>query len=112
MRAHRYDRIFAAGERRHGQTSKIERSSGNVFIDLGFPKAEAKNLMLRCQLMFEISEIARSMTHAKAVLRLGITHSRLNDLLLRGRIDRFSLDALVNMATSAGLHVRLEIASP
>lgn len=94
-----------------GRRVKIERSSRNVFIDLGFPKAEAKNLMLRCQLMFGISEIARSMTHAKAVLRLGITHSRLNDLR-RGRIHRFSLDALVNMATSAGLHVRLEIASP
>jgi len=37
--------------------------------------------MLRCQLTFELCEIARRMTHAKAAKRLGITHSRLNDLL-------------------------------
>ena len=94
-----------------GRRVKIERRSGNVFTDLNFPKAETENLMRRCQLMFEICEIARKMTHAEAARCLGITHSRLNDLL-RGRIDKFSLDALVNMATAAGLHVRLGIASP
>jgi predicted XRE-type DNA-binding protein len=84
---------------------KIERSSGNVFTDLGFPKAEAKNLALRSLLMSEIREIARSMTKAKAVKRFGITQARLEDLL-RGRIGKLSVDALMNMATAGGLHVQ------
>jgi predicted XRE-type DNA-binding protein len=73
---------------------KIERSSGNVFTDLGFPKAEAENLMLRSELMSESREMARGMTQAKAAKRFGITQPRLNDLLL-GKIDKFSLDALL-----------------
>jgi predicted XRE-type DNA-binding protein len=39
---------------------------------------------------------------------LGLTQPRLNDLM-RGRIDKFSLDALVNVAGRAGLAVRLQI---
>lgn len=85
---------------------KIERSSRNVFTDLGFPKAEAKVLMLRSLLMSEIRETALGMTKAKAIKRFGITQARLEDLL-RGRIDRFSVDALMNMATAGSLRVRL-----
>jgi predicted XRE-type DNA-binding protein len=87
---------------------KIERSSRNVFTDLGFPKAEAENLMLRSELMSKIREIARGITQAKAAKRFGITQPRLNDLL-RGKIDKFSLDALVNMIAAAGLHVELRV---
>jgi hypothetical protein len=42
-------------------------------------------------------------------VRLGLTQPRLN-ALLKGRIDQFSLDALVNVATRAGLHVALRVA--
>jgi predicted XRE-type DNA-binding protein len=49
------------------------------------------------------------LTQAEAARRLGVTQPRLNDLL-RGRIARFSLDALVSLAERAGLTVRLEIA--
>lgn len=87
---------------------KIERSSGNVFTDLGFPKAEAGNLMLRSELMSKIREMARGMTQAKAAKRFGITQPRLNDLL-RGKIDKLSLDAHVNMIAAAGLHVELRV---
>lgn len=87
---------------------KIERSSGNVFTDLGFPKAEAENLMLRSELMSKIREITRGITQAKAAKLFGISQPRLNDVL-RGKIDRFSLDALVNMIAAAGLHVELRV---
>lgn len=87
---------------------KFERSSGNVFTDLGFPKAEAENLMLRAELMSKIREIARGTTQAKAAKLFGITQPRLNDVL-RGKIDKFSLDALVNMIAAAGLHVELRV---
>ena len=87
---------------------KIERSSGNVFTDLGFPKAEVKNLMLRSELMSEIRDMAQGMTRPKAAKRFGTTPSRVNNIL-RGNIDKFSLDALMNMIVAAGLHVQLRV---
>ncbi len=87
---------------------KIQQSSGNVFTDLGLPKAEAENLMLRSELMSKIREVARGMTQATAARHFGITQPRLNDVL-RGKIDKFSLDTLVNMIAAAGLHVELRV---
>jgi hypothetical protein len=48
---------------------------------------------------------------AEAAGRLRITQPRLSDLL-RGRIDKFSLDALINLAAKAGLAVRVEVIRP
>jgi predicted XRE-type DNA-binding protein len=48
------------------------------------------------------------MTQAEAARRLDVTRLRLNDLL-RGRVDRFSLDALAGLAERAELSVRVEI---
>ena len=48
------------------------------------------------------------MTQVAAAKALGITQPRLNQLL-KGKIEIFSLDALVNMATSAGMRVGLNI---
>ena len=89
---------------------KITRGSGNVFRDLGFPPEEAQNLQLRSDLMMRIEDYYRKsgMTQAKAAKRLGLTTPRLN-ALLKGKIDLFSLDALVNIATRAGLSVRLVV---
>ena len=50
------------------------------------------------------------MTQTEAAGRLGVTQPRLNDLL-RGKIANFSLDTLINLATKAGLSVRLDIAA-
>jgi predicted XRE-type DNA-binding protein len=89
---------------------KITRGSGNVFRDLGFAEDEARNLVLRSELMIRVEEfVERSgLTQARAAHRLGLTQPRLN-ALLRGRIAQFSLDALVNAATRAGLNVELRI---
>ncbi len=87
---------------------KMTRGSGNVFLDLGFNKAEAENLKLRAELMMHIEDFYHGMTQANAAKRLGLTTSQL-DALLKGKIDLFSLDALVNIATRAGLSVRLVI---
>lgn len=86
------------------------RGSGNVFLDLGFDKAEAENLKLRSELMMRIEDFYRQsgMTQAAAAKALGITQPRLN-ALLKGKIDLFSLDALVNLASRAGLNVRLVV---
>jgi predicted XRE-type DNA-binding protein len=89
---------------------KMARGSGNVFRDLGFREPEARNLALRSEIMIRIEEfVERSgMTQARAAARLGLTQPRLN-ALLKGKIDQFSLDALVNAATRAGLQVDLRV---
>jgi predicted XRE-type DNA-binding protein len=86
------------------------RGSNNIFLDLGFDKAEAENLKLRFDLMMKIEDFYRdsSMTQAAAAKVLGLTQPRLN-ALLKGKIGLFSLDALVNIASRAGLNVRLVV---
>ena len=93
-----------------GGKLKTTRSSGNVFTDLGFDKAEAENLRLRAELMMRIEDFYRKsgMTQSQAAGALGLTQPRLN-ALLKGRIGLFSLDALVNVANRAGLSVRLVV---
>lgn len=70
----------------------------------------AENLKLRSGLMIGISELLRTRgwTQTVAAKHCGIAQPRLNDLL-RGKIDRFSLDALVNIAAALGLRVRMTI---
>jgi predicted XRE-type DNA-binding protein len=91
-------------------TLKMTRGSGNVFLDLGFSRAEAENLRLRSQLMRQIDAHYREsgMTQAAAAKALGLTQPRLN-ALLKGRLHQFSLDALVNIASGAGMDVRLVV---
>jgi predicted XRE-type DNA-binding protein len=89
---------------------KMTRSSGNVFLDMGFSKVEADNLRLRSQLMRQIDAYFQEsgMTQAAAAKALGLTQPRLN-ALLKGRLSQFSLDALVNIASNAGMNVRLVV---
>lgn len=72
--------------------------------------AEAANMRARSELMIALRKRIESwnVSQAEAARRLKITQPRLNDLL-RGRLDRFSLDALVNLAAGAGLAVRIEV---
>ena len=89
---------------------KITKGSANVFEDLGFDVQESQNLLLRSQTMIALVQWfeASGMTQAIAAKTLGITQPRFNQLL-KGKIEIFSLDALVNMATSAGMRVGLSI---
>ena len=72
--------------------------------------AEAENMKLRSELLLALkSRISQSgMTQAQAAKLFGVTQPRVSDLM-RGKINLFGLDALVNMATVAGLHVELRI---
>ena len=89
---------------------KVVRGSGNIFMDLGFGKAEAENLKLRSDLMIRLLQFYRKsgLTQAAAAKVLGLTQPRLN-ALLKGKIGLFSLDALVNIASRAGMNVRLVV---
>ena len=74
---------------------KMVRGSNNVFRDLGFPGGQARNLLLRSQIMICIEQfVERSgLTQGRAAALLGLTQPRLN-ALLKGKVDQFSLDAL------------------
>lgn len=89
---------------------KIIRGSGNVFRDIGFSKDEAESLKLRAELMMRIEDFYEKsgLTQAQAAKTLGLTTPRFN-ALLKGKITLFSLDALVNIATRAGMSVRLQV---
>ncbi|MEO0830145.1 MAG: XRE family transcriptional regulator [Pseudomonadota bacterium] len=72
--------------------------------------AEAANMRLRSELLTAVEQEIRSwgLTQAMAAERLGVTQPRLNDLL-RGKIAKFSLDALVDLSARAGLAVKLGV---
>lgn len=73
-------------------------------------RAQAANMKARAATMIAIQEALskRRLTQAATAKRLGLTQPRLNDLL-RGRINKFSLDALINIAMAAGLEVRVQV---
>ena len=70
----------------------------------------AANMRVRADLMIAVQRYVseNALTQLQAAKRLGITQPRLNDLL-RGKIDKFSLDALVNMVARAGMQVKLTV---
>ena len=88
--------------------AKIRRSSGNVFRDLGFGPEEAANLKVRSDLMIRLSKLvdSRGLTQAEAATLFGVTQPRVSDLV-RGKIERFSIDTLVAMLGNAGLKVQI-----
>jgi len=71
---------------------------------------EAENMKLRPALMTALKDhLARTgMSQAQAARLFGATQPRVSDLM-RGKIELFSLDALVNMATAAGLHIEMRV---
>ena len=91
-------------------TTKVRRSSGNVFRDLGFSRDEAEHLKIRTDLMIRLSKLieARGLTQAQAADLFGATQPRVSDLV-RGKIDRFSIDTLVAMLGHAGVRVQIVV---
>ena len=87
---------------------KVTRSSGNVFKDLGFSDEEAEYLRIRSTLMIHLRRLieARGMTQARAARAFGVSQPRISDLV-RGKIDLFSIDTLVNMLAKAGVRVTI-----
>lgn len=71
---------------------------------------QAANMKLRSDLMIALKDhIARAgISQAQAAQLFGVTQPRVSDLM-RGKINLFGLDALVNMATTAGLRVEMRV---
>lgn len=92
--------------------SKMKKSTSNVFRDLGFRADDAEHLRIRALLMAEIAKVIRTrrLSQRSAAELLGVSQPRVSDLV-RGRIDLFSIDALVDMLARAGKAVRLTIST-
>ena len=93
---------------RPGATLKVTRSSGNVFRDLGFGAEEAEHLLVRSELMIRLQKVitSRHLKQKDAAKILGVTQPRVSEVL-RGRIDLFSSDTLIDMLARLGIAVRL-----
>ena len=92
---------------------RVTPSTGNVFRDLGFPIAEAEHLLVRADLLIQVQKAiaARGLKQADAAKTLRVTQPRVSDLL-RGRIDLFSTDTLIDMLARLGVGIRLVIKTP
>lgn len=89
---------------------KITRSSGNVFKDIGFTKAEAAHLLVRSELMIRLRKIieAKGLTQAEAATLFHVTQPRVS-ALMKGRIDLFSIDTLIDMLARVGFKVKVAL---
>ncbi|HZZ88085.1 MAG TPA: XRE family transcriptional regulator [Caulobacteraceae bacterium] len=72
---------------------------------------QAENMKLRSRLMMALRDhiAQKKLSQAAAAELLGVTQPRISDLV-RGKVDLFSLDTLVNMLAAAGLHVEIQVA--
>jgi predicted XRE-type DNA-binding protein len=93
-------------------SGNIVNSSGNVFIDMGYPSEEAAILQMRADLMADLRKFikAKKFTQTKAAEILGVSQSRVSDLT-RGKWEKFSLEMLITLATRVGMHVTLKTAA-
>ena len=88
----------------------VVKPGDNIFGVLGFEKEEAQNLKLRSMLMIEIARFIQQneLSLGKAGSFFGMQHSRVNDLL-KGKIDKFTIDYLVNLVAKTGKKVSIRI---
>jgi predicted XRE-type DNA-binding protein len=88
------------------------RPSGNVFRDLGFPAGEADHLRVRSELMAKLQALitARGLKQAEAAELLDVTQPRVSDLM-RGRIDLFNTEMLIDMLSKFGFRTKVVLES-
>jgi predicted XRE-type DNA-binding protein len=91
---------------------KIVKSSGNVFLDLGYSKEEAAILMMRSELMVGLRKFieGKKLTQSEAAKLFGISQSRVSDLA-RGVWEKFNLEMLILLSYRAGIQVSLKKAA-
>ena len=91
-------------------TPKTRRTTGNVFADLGFAAEQAEHLKVRADLMVALTRIidARGLSQVEAATLLGVSQPRISDLV-RGKIDKFSIDTLIDMLAAVGAHVSVNV---
>lgn len=87
-----------------------DETFASVWDALSDTPEEAENMKLRSALMIELKQHIqrKGLTQAQAAKLFGVTQPRVSDLM-RGKIDLFGLDTLVNMAAAAGLRVEMHL---
>lgn len=90
--------------------AEIEAGTGNVFADLGY--ADAKERTLKVQLALEVNNVLkqRQLTQSRAAELLGIVQPHVSDLV-RYRLNRFSVERLLQFLTLLGKEVEIRIAT-
>jgi predicted XRE-type DNA-binding protein len=88
----------------------MKRRFENVWDALEDNPAHRENMKVRSALMTVLTDfiLKEGMTQGAAAKRFGVTQPRISDLM-RGKIDLFAIDTLVNMIGAAGLHVKMQI---
>ena len=89
---------------------EIIESCGNIFKDFGFSQEESDKLMIKSNLMIEVRNFIKDngMTQAQAAELMSVTRLWISDVM-RGKIDKFTIDALVDMLSKAGLQVAITV---
>ena len=89
----------------------VTPADGNIFEDIGFPPGEARNLKIRSMLILTAEQFIEDngLTQAQAAELMGVSQPRISDLV-RGRINQFTVDSLINMLTNAGVPVEVRAA--
>jgi predicted XRE-type DNA-binding protein len=82
----------------------------NIWDAIEDTPAQAENMKLRSALMIALKDRSarEGLSQSQAAKLLGVTQPRISDLL-RGKIELFGLDTLVNMAVAAGLRVEVHV---
>jgi len=89
----------------------VTLSGANIFADLGFGRQEANKLKIKAQLMSQVSVWIKEkqLTQEEAAKVLNVTRPRVSDVM-RGKIGKFTIDALVDMVERTGHQVTLSVA--
>jgi len=92
--------------------TRIIPGSGNIFVDLGFDKAEARVMALRVELLVRLQLLLKEKGYkqVQAARLLGVTQPRIS-ALVKGKWEHFSLDMLLTLAARAGLKAELRLAA-
>ena len=94
------------------RVARVIATTGSAFFDL-FEPAEAERLSIQSGLALALEReiVTQKWTQAEAARRIGITQPRVSDLL-RGRLDKFSIDALIVYLVRVGVQVRIDTSTP
>jgi len=90
--------------------TKITESCGDIFQDLGFSAEESEKMNIKYNLMTVIEGYIEdnNLTQEQAAKLMGVSRPRISDVA-RGKIDKFTIDALVDMLTKAGHHIAITV---
>ncbi len=99
-----------SNDKEKSKNTVFEESSGNVFLDLGFPEAESINIVARLQLMLQIENIIkeRGWSQQQAAKALGISQPRVCELM-NSHSEKFTVDMLMKLLHKLGKEVTVSV---